>query len=338
MIYVLPGLLAKVLGTVIQAFLTVWLIKILGARAEQTGEGVFDLAFRSILPSIYWLLIAVVLGFLTGMLLVALNAVLALLLPATGFSWMILFGVLPIFLLYTPIVFILIAVALRDEGPVSAVQAGFSLFWHHPVQAFCTMIMALLETSGVTCALIWAFYMGIPLYFSESFNLAHLDPVWYGVFAAALILYMLAWIGGLAFFVVTFLNLDYAQNRGSFEEEQPTAEQIQLQQDMAQMERALPPAQPAQTASVEELAVTTASIRLATDTEEVKEHLDAVYSPENAKVQEYMHQEEDRMPTILFDEDMAKELEESRKQWENRNKKEDRPEDPNGGSIKISKR
>lgn len=322
-------------------FLTVLLIKILGARAEQEGGYFFDLAAKSLLPTVYALIISIILGVIIAVpVILFILAVYFLLSPdmirraAPLIACIILGGV---YVFASMFLYFLPAVSLREEGPISGIKASFFLAWKHPVQTLATALVCMLLPGAVMLGLFKAAYLGIPLYFADSFNLASLSPVWYFVFFAAGIIYAAANAVDAAFLVLTFLNLDYAQNRGSVEEEQPTAEQIKLQQDIAQAERAFSPAQPAPV-PIEEVAVTTASIRLATDAEEVKEHLDAVYSPENAKVQEYMHQEEDRMPTILFDEEMAKELEESRKQWENRTKKEDRPEDSDGGSIKISKR
>ena len=75
-----------------------------------------------------------------------------------------------------------------------------------------------------------------------------------------------------------------------------------------------------------------------TNSMNVDEHLNQVYSPDNVKVQQYMHQEEDRMPTILFDDDMAKEMAKNKEMFASKRTKTDTPEDNGPDNIKLSKR
>lgn len=67
---------------------------------------------------------------------------------------------------------------------------------------------------------------------------------------------------------------------------------------------------------------------------EIDQHLDKVYTPSADAV--IQHGDEDRMPTILFDDEMAKQLESTAKQFsDHQKKKEEGPQDP--GTIKMSK-
>lgn len=70
-----------------------------------------------------------------------------------------------------------------------------------------------------------------------------------------------------------------------------------------------------------------------------QQHLNQVYSPDNAKVQQYMHQEEDRMPTILFDDDMAAEMAKNQEILEKQKEHSAHKQQDNGpDNIKLSKR
>ncbi len=71
------------------------------------------------------------------------------------------------------------------------------------------------------------------------------------------------------------------------------------------------------------------------DNNEISQHLNKVYTPSNDNIVQYG--DEDRMPTILFDDEMAKELEKTTRQ-NNANPSTDGTDNPpEPGSIKISK-
>lgn len=86
---------------------------------------------------------------------------------------------------------------------------------------------------------------------------------------------------------------------------------------------------------VEDLQISQSSIHTSDqDSHDISEHLNQVYTPSQDNTIQYG--DEDRMPTILFDDEMAKELEKTARQFPaNPNKDTDTPPDP--GSIKISK-
>ncbi len=108
-------------------------------------------------------------------------------------------------------------------------------------------------------------------------------------------------------------------------------------------EPATPPAQEAPQefihlsvdASVDDLQISQASINTSDeDANEITQHLNQVYTPTKDNAIQYG--DEDRMPTILFDDEMAKELEKTVRKFADQPKSDnDTPPDP--GSIKISK-
>ena len=86
-----------------------------------------------------------------------------------------------------------------------------------------------------------------------------------------------------------------------------------------------------------EVQVTQSSIQTDdTETETLSEHLNQVYTPKPEDIVQYG--DEDRMPTILFDDEMAKQLQENQAQFAKR-KKEDNADGKKDGpdSIKMSK-
>ena len=87
---------------------------------------------------------------------------------------------------------------------------------------------------------------------------------------------------------------------------------------------------------VENVTVVKSSVKTVADDNEFKEHLNQVYQPKPEDFVQY--DEEDRMPTILFDDEMAKQIEENRQMWTKKENKTPQNEDGSDGeSIKMSK-
>ncbi len=88
----------------------------------------------------------------------------------------------------------------------------------------------------------------------------------------------------------------------------------------------------------DELGITQSSINTTEeDTNEITQHLNQVYTPSKQDV--VQHGDEDRMPTILFDDDMAKQLENNAlQQYRTAHKQDDDKNPPqDDGPIKMSK-
>jgi hypothetical protein len=93
---------------------------------------------------------------------------------------------------------------------------------------------------------------------------------------------------------------------------------------------------PVRPEEVQGLSIVKASVKTSTDSDSAQEHLDQVYQQKKEDLIQY--EEEDRMPTILFDDDMARQIEENRQMWTVKKKEEEKPnEDNDGQTIKMSK-
>ena len=216
----------------------------------------------------------------------------------------------------------------------------------------------------------------IPLYFANGFNLAHPSLAWIivGLLAVLVIgiLTAFAYVVIMAFPVLVFTNrnalLFDARGNSPFvtlpEFELPTmhpnpdhmqqAEStlrtpILTDEDLKQAQESVPAPveeksdtptsadkpQAQGMASLEGIGVSKSSINTSEkDTESLSKHLDKVYTPKKEDFVQY--QEEDRMPTILFDDDMAKQLEENQAQYAPK-PKENTEKDDGPDSIKMSK-
>ncbi len=87
---------------------------------------------------------------------------------------------------------------------------------------------------------------------------------------------------------------------------------------------------------LEELEISQSSIATGEqDSNEISQHLNKVYTPSNENI--VQHGDEDRMPTILFDDEMAKELEKTARQISNPAKGGTDQNPPDPDSVKISK-
>ena len=93
----------------------------------------------------------------------------------------------------------------------------------------------------------------------------------------------------------------------------------------------------AQPVALEGLEVSKSSINTSEkETDSLSEHLNKVYTPQKEDIIQYG--EEDRMPTILFDDEMAKQLEENQAQYAPKSKEDNADKKDEGpGSIKMSK-
>ena len=146
-------------------------------------------------------------------------------------------------------------------------------------------------------------------------------------------------ITSLAFVVLVFLNLDYGVNRDSF----IPMPQVEINEQPTQVfgkdNNVLPPGAGNTVTTqdvIPQVEVLQSSVKAETDHPEITQHLHQVYQPKPEDVVEYT--EEDRMPTILFDDEMAKQLERQRTMWEEKmNSDKQERDDNDSSSIKMSK-
>lgn len=353
----MPQFLAKLLNYVASAYFAVVLLRIFGAKAEKTDESVSNSFSASVFPAVYmvvfnifygicWVVFALLVAFFfRGSSFVDDWTMQIMTHTATGGTYasivltVLAVAAVPIYvgarLLYAPV-----AIAIREQGPIEALLYSFQLTSGTRVlTSLGAMLIIMLLPMLFVGAVLYGGYVAIPLYFADSFNLAQLSPAWIGVFAGLGIMYLAILLALPAFLVLVFLNQDYGHNRDSFT---PQAE-LKLNSRETQVFGAdnniLPPGvgnivRPEDVAHVEVLK---SSVSANAEDGVTQQHLQQVYQPKPEDLVQYT-EEEDRMPTILFDDDMARQIEQERTMWENKQKqdKTQKGED-DAPSVKMSK-
>ena len=302
------------------------IIQILAAKIERRGFSAWEGLTGSIVPSFYFILSSIILGIPVYLLLFA-----AML---THSTIVYVLCIVALFFVTLPFTFTLHAAALRDEGPISALRYSWELGSRNYLRILLTVLglilLMLLFFLALGCAIkaFWPellvqlpFYLAMPVLLFQSKI----------TFFVALILFYLIC---LYFFSVIqciwtglFLNLDY-MSRSSLNRE--------LENAMANAPVVPEPIQPSD-AVMPDVMIKQASIRTDADADpDTARHLDQVYSAQEHLPQS-LEQEEDRMPTILFDEEMAKQLAENEERMRlSKEQAAKRKEDDQQQSIKIS--
>ena len=334
-------------------FFTTVCWRILGAQAEENPLPLMEAFSSSVKPAIYQFAAALLLAI--PFLIVG---VLAALLRNTALTLIVmiaLFLTVGIRLCYS-----FISIAIADKGPLE----GFTCSWNLTAgkEGYVDALLMCLMTVG-TVVLIELFYaaigytafMMIPTHFANGFSLAHLSAGWILAALVLLLLGVFVYFVALTFPVVVFLNRYALGNGISFEKDTTfvplpglTLPEIAENPAHAQEEQstmrmpkptlqAMKP-QPIKKQEKPEVQVLQASINTTdAEAENLSEHLDKVYTPKPEDIVQYG--DEDRMPTILFDEDMAKQLQANQDQLTQRQKTDQKPEDKDEGNetIKMSK-
>lgn len=352
-----PKFVLKLANLFFSPYFMVVLFRIFGAKAEQTDESVSNSLSAAVFPAVYQIVFNILYGVVW--FLFALLAAFFIKGNATITTWMmqvvthtagpsaymglaltvLVIAATPLYvgarILYAPV-----AIALRDQGPFEAIHYSFQLTEGTRIfTALGTMAIFFLIPSGFLATVLYGGYVGIPLFFADSFNLAQLSPVWIGVLIGIGVIYLAFNMAMPAFLVLVFLNQDYGYNRDSFT---PNA-QLQLNSRETQVfgsnNNVLPPGAgnivtPEEVANV---AVVKSSVSAATEDTVTQQHLQQVYQPKPEDLVQYT-EEEDRMPTIMFDDEMARQIEQERTMWENKQKqdKTQKGED-DAPSVKMSK-
>ena len=336
LLYFLVMFISNIYGSF---FLTVcW--RILGAHAEESPLPLVEAFSSSVFPTIYQVICAFIITlptmFVLGLVGLLHSSVLNLLIMIA------LALTLGVRLCYS-----FLSIALAGKGPIEALACSWNLTkGKNYMDALCMCLITVgtvLLWELLYAAIAYGAFVMIPLHFADSFNLAHLSAGWW---LAALMFAILAIF--LGFIVITFPALVFLNRYGAAFS--PTLENhttdIPLPDlDLTEVPTTSPKhAQMAQSTGetsaqkLEEWQVSQSSVN-ASDTEvsSLSEHLDKVYKPQQEDVVQYA--DEDRMPTILFDDEMAKQLEENQAKFAPRQKTEDKPEDKDEGpqSIKMSK-
>ena len=271
-----------------------------------------------------------------------------------------------------------IAIAIKRRGPIDGFIDSWNLTGQNYVDALCMcliMIGSVLLVTLFFATIGYGLFITIPLHFANSFNLSHHSLIWILVGAVLAVLAVFFYFVIIAFPVLVFLNrnavLFDARNAAAPQENifvplpelelpdiRPNPEHAQQAestirtpvltdadlrpvQQQPQQPRPAPAPRPEPqsqpTPSLDSLEVSQASINTSEeDTNTLSQHLDKVYTPKAEDIVQYG--DEDRMPTILFDDEMAKQLQQNQAQYAPK-PKDDNGEDKDNGpeSIKMSK-
>ncbi len=293
------------------------LVKILASRALNDNLNLSDMFASSVLTAIYltvyWVLYHGAMfwvSVLSGM--------------ATRAPWYLELPV-DLFLAYLSIrlFFLPMAIVLRDQDPISALRYTWDLTGSFFLRSFLACL--LMGLFWLICMLVIGrgLYVAIPTYFSDSFDLANLSLVWKGVFGGIALCYVFFGLSMFAFRVLVFLNLDLSETPTARVEPLPD---VQAVTETTQLDEGVP------------LQLSKTSVKTQPDTT-FSQQLDQVYTPMKEDTSSESP-EEDRMPTIVFDNEMAKEIEQNRALWEQekanaRNK--NFPDEEEHSSIKMSR-
>lgn len=326
-------LLAAVWGIVCVGLLLclgVVFIRIICAKIEQTNESVSNAFSLAILPAIYTLIYQLLVGILFLLVSVPFRFI-----PTIG---MLIFALL-MFYVQIRLAFAPFSIAVRNQNPISALTYSWQLTSGHGLYVFCALLISAIPGFLSTIILLGVRF-AIPTYFADSFNLAKLSLPWLMILIVLAGILILLAIVSLAFLVLVFLNMDYGFNRGTFsavpqaQEADPKAtvftpinSEVKVQGEPILTPEDFTP----------EVNVLQASVKTEAEHPELEQHLKQVYQPKQEDMVQYT--EEDRMPTILFDDEMAQQLEQERARWEQKSNQNDsgKDDDDDIQSIKMSK-
>lgn len=312
------------------------IVALLGAKLEKQGLSPLQALRGALLPTFYFFIDSIIL---------TLVAVLVLgLAYMFGSSKMMLTAMLVLFLTFLPFIFLQPILVLRDEGPISAIGYCIELAKAYYLRILLNLaglaLLGLLVLLGGVCVLkalapeqfslisglMTSPQMAAMAPMLLSMQLMQLPKLTLLLIAVGVALaYLFLYVFGQSFLTALFLNLDHDYNGSQT-------------RDMGDVIAKEPPAvhghSPVHAVSPQ-VGVKQASIHTL-DAEDFSHHLDKVYDAKEHLAQA-LEQEEDRMPTILFDEEMAKQLEQSQQEMQKQKDQSTKNKEDNGPqSIKMS--
>lgn len=296
--------LLSILVTYLTNLMYMGVLRILESKADREGRPTPEALTGSLLPAFYMLLISVAIMLLQ----VGLTFILS---SATSISQVFTLYII-VLLLMLFFVFVPQALALRAQNPLTAIVYSFQLVKAH----FLRVLAVFLGALAIPAAFIFFSLAAISTYlipYLVSIGYMRLDAGWEqfmnlpGIlfFAAmGLIAAYLALVVQAAW-VVLFLNLDFIENFGASDARATNYDATFI---------------PKAELMGEQVEVLQSSVSAETN-HEMQQHLDQVYSDVTSKL-ENSGPEEDRMPTILFDENMAQEIAKTKQFWDEKTKKQ----------------
>ncbi len=328
LLHIFP-LVVALLNAVYSAFLVVLFFKIIASQAESDLTSLSDLMSASALPAIYILILSLI------YMVVALVAGFAGALLSGIFSPAVLLILAPVALFFfLRLLFAPISIALRDHGPIRGILYSWELTRGHFFFILLTVGISVGFPLLCVAGIAYGLYVGIPLYFADSFNLAQLSATWWIVLALLAVLIWFVWLSMSSFLVLVFLNLDYAGGSS------PVPQVLQTPQEHENgTALSTGAAMASKTTHAPNVQVLKASVKTHTSDESLDKHLNEVYQP--LPQENVVQTEEDRMPTIVFDEEMAAQMAREREQWEQEKAKAQQAKQNQGNNgedtVKMSK-
>ena len=320
-----------IINTFLQIVFMLASIRILAARFEKAGISAYESFRDAVVPAVYFIISSLILSIIAA-------AAVFFVLSFFNSSMLIAVGLVAVCLALLPFCFTQQALILRAEGPISALRYSWELGVRHYVRILLTSILLILFFVFLILALFcilkavlpaqYAFYLsaqGIPM-------LALVLPI---LLMQVPKLYLL--LGGFVLFILwlyfvlfaqgvwtgLFLNLDYLDRNAESRELNARAEAAAAAVNTPASDVML------------DVSVKQASVRTDADPDTAR-HLDQVYRAQE-HLAHALEQEEDRMPTILFDEDMARQLAESEeKMRQSKEAADKRKDDEEPKSIRMS--
>ncbi|MBP5430468.1 MAG: APC family permease [Elusimicrobiaceae bacterium] len=254
------------------------------------------------------------------------------------------------FVFYIRFTYLQGVIVCRRTGPIEGLVESWRLTSGNGYVDTLLMWILIFVTCviyGIMIALcIGSLYFVIPLHFANWFDLSQGFSGWLVLGLLGLLILFFLTCQVWAFILVTYLNRDQSLYTFSPETSVPLpAVNVNAFEADEHVEDGLPPdARPAgntptgntpRSIDLENLQVTSSSVNTQEhDEQQISEHLKQVYTPDQKH--EVQKGDEDRMPTILFDDLMAQELEKNAQAFAPKEKTDSDP-DEDIGSIKMSK-
>ena len=301
-------------------FMTV-MFRIIAAHALQAKQPLTEAFSSSVWPTMYQIVASIVIA-IPMVIVGILVAFIGVALPGGALIVLIIFSYLALRLIYS-----FIAIAVDNKGPIEGIVHSWKLTSGTDCLDALLMCLMIIGSFLLLYALIagigYLLYICIPLYFPNSFNLAHPSFIWWLLGLVLLVLCIFYYVVILAFPVLVFLNRNIQETPATQKAdsdtifiplpeletpEAPSTASTTAPANAGQApvsssrQVATPPA------GMDMLGIKKTSVNTTeAETSDLSQHLQQVYTPREKDI--VQHQEEDRMPTILFDDDLAKQLE-----------------------------
>lgn len=297
------------------------IVQLLAAKLEKTGVSSTDCFSSSFLPTFY---LAV------SLLLIGIPFFLIAFLAAQTHSSFVLYLTKGVSCFLTlPFVFVPFAIILRGEGPLAAIRYS----WHLASKNYLRILFVIFFLAILSCLFSLALACCAKAFLPDTISLhfwtslpaklqtirSYAIPIGAVAFILAVYIYLTVY----AFWTALFLNLDYCGNKIVGTERELVFSQDGLASPLPEV------------ADVPDVQIKQASVLTRSD-EHTEKHLDEVYQAQEHLAQA-MPQEEDRMPTILFDDEMARQLAENERKMQQRQEAAaQKKQEDDTDSIKMS--